>query len=65
MNTGKAVKVALAMREMNQNDLALKLNMSHSVLSRICSAKSASTSTLQKIATALDMKVSELMALGE
>jgi DNA-binding Xre family transcriptional regulator len=65
MNTGKAIKVALAMREMNQNDLASKLGMTAPATSQMCSRKSASIAMLSKVAKALDMKVSELMALGE
>lgn len=65
MNTGKAIRVALAQRDMKMNDLAEVLGVTAARVSVICSSKSSSTLTLKRIADALGMKVSELVELGE
>ena len=65
MNLGKAVKVALAMKSMKQRDLAEKMGKHHVYISRLCNQEFIGMEALQNIAEALDMKVSELVALGE
>ncbi len=65
MDTGKAIRVALAQRGMKRDELATKLGVTSGRISVICSSASSSTVTLKRIADALDMRVSELAALGE
>lgn len=65
MNTGKAIKMALLIKDMNQKDLADKLGMTAPAMSQMCSRKSASLNILKRVADALGMKVSELIRLGE
>ena len=65
MNLSKAIRVALAMKEMNQKQLAERLGMYESAMSQLINRPSITTEKLTQIADALDMKVSELVALGE
>ena len=65
VNLLKAIRVALAMKEMNQKQLAERLGMYESAMSQLINRPSITTEKLGQIASALDMKVSELVALGE
>ena len=65
MNLSKAIRVALAMKEMNQKQLAERLGMYESAMSQLINRPSITTEKLTQIADALEMKVSELVALGE
>ena len=65
MNLSKAIRVALAMKEMNQKQLAERLGMYESAMSQLINRSSITTEKLTQIADALEMKVSELVALGE
>lgn len=65
VNLLKAIRVALAMKEMNQKQLAERLGMYESAMSQLINRPSITTEKLTQIADALDMKVSELVALGE
>ena len=65
MNLSKAIRVALAMKEMNQKQLAERLGMYESAMSQLINRPSITTEKLTQIADALDMKVSELVSLGE
>lgn len=65
MNLSKAIRVALAMKEMNQKQLAERLGMYESAMSQLINRSSITTEKLTHIADALGMKVSELVALGE
>lgn len=65
MNVGKSLKVALAMRGLNQTQLAVQLGCTHVWVSRLANSRSASMATVESLATALHMKVSEFVALGE
>jgi transcriptional regulator with XRE-family HTH domain len=65
MNLGKSVKIALAMKGMKQMELAKMIGYSPRRLSRICNQDQFGMGNAQLIAEALDMKVSELVALGE
>ena len=53
------------MKEMNQKQLAEQLGMYESAMSQLINRPSITTEKLAQIADALDMKVSELVALGE
>lgn len=65
MNFRKSLKLALAQRDMKQKDLADRVGMRQTSMSQLAAQQSCTGATLQKIADALDMKVSEFVALGE
>lgn len=65
MNTGKALLVALAMKEKSRAELAEMMGISVVTLHAMCRSKNATTDTMKRAADALGMKVSELVALGE
>lgn len=65
MNFRRSLKMALAQRDMTQKALAEKLGMRETSMSQLAAQTSCTGATLQKIADALDMKVSEFVALGE
>lgn len=65
MNIRKSVMIALAQRDMKQKDLAEQLGMSQGSMSQLLSQTSCTGATLQKLAGAFDMKVSEFVAIGE
>ncbi len=65
MNVGKSIKVALAMREMNQQDLAVKMDVSKPYVSQLAGKQHAGIGTVTLLAEAFGMKVSEFLALGE
>lgn len=65
MNVSKAIRIALAMKEMNQKQLAERMGMYESAVSQLVNRSSITTDKLKQVADALGMKVSELIALGE
>lgn len=65
MNVGKSIKVALAKREMNQQDLAEKMKVTKPYVSQLAGKAHAGMGTVSILAEAFDMKVSEFLALGE
>jgi DNA-binding Xre family transcriptional regulator len=65
MNIGKGVRLALVMRDMKQRDLSAATGIAESKVSLVCNSQDASTKSLRVIAKALDMRVSELVALAE
>lgn len=65
MNLGMAIKIALVKKGMKQSELAEKLGVTQVYVSRICNSKNVGMNVASNVATALDMKVSELVALGE
>ena len=66
MNLKKAIRIAMATKEMEQKDIAAASGITPGHLSTVVNGKhSATIPTVQKIADALDMKLSELIALGE
>jgi DNA-binding Xre family transcriptional regulator len=65
MNFRKSLKLALIQHEMTQKALALKLGMRETSMSQLAAQSSCTGATLQKIADAFGMKVSEFVALGE
>lgn len=65
MNISKSIRVALAMRELTQKQLAERLGMYESSVSQLVNRSSITTDKLKQVADALDMRVSELVALGE
>ena len=65
VNVSKSIRVALAMRELTQKQLAERLGMYESAVSQLVNRSSITTDKLKQVADALDMRVSELVALGE
>lgn len=65
MNVSKAIRIALAMKEMNQKQLAERMGMYESAVSQLVNRSSITTDKLKQVADALGMKVSELISLGE
>jgi len=65
VNLRKSIKQALLNKGMSQKDLAIKLDMRETSMSQLAAQTSCTGATLQKLAAAFDMKVSEFVALGE
>lgn len=65
VNVSRAIRVALAMKGMTQKQLAERLGMYESAMSQLINRASVTTDKLSQVAEALDMKISELVALGE
>ncbi len=66
MNIKKAIKIAMATQDIEQKDLSASSGIAQGHLSNLINGKrSATLPTVQKIADALGMKMSELIALGE
>ena len=65
MNIGKSIKVALAMRNMKQNQLAAQLRKTPRWINSLANSEGASTATIEMLASAFSMKASEFVALGE
>lgn len=65
MNIGKSLKIALLKHNMEQADLAEKIGIHQSNISRISCGKTITTETLARLAGAFNMKVSEFLAIGE
>lgn len=65
MNLKKSILIALIRAEKNQTWLAQKLGIDHQTVSRWCRSGKMNTDNLKKIAEALDLKVSELIEIGE
>lgn len=65
MNVGKSIKHALVKRGLNQTQLAAQMNCTRVWINQLANSRSASMSTVEQLAAALDMKVSDFLALGE
>lgn len=65
MNVGISIKVALAKRGMSQTQLAEQLRCTKVWINRLANSKSASMDTVQRLADAFGLPVSEFIALGE
>lgn len=65
MDLGKAIRVALAQRDMSQTDLAERMGTKGPNISLMISRGSSTTDTIKKMAEAFDMKVSDFLKLGE
>ncbi len=67
MDIGKSLKLALVIKELSQKELAENFQVHHQVVSRWCNSEDSgmSLTTLVGICFALDMKVSDFIALGE
>lgn len=66
MNVARSIKKGLVDRGMSQTELAAKVGSKPAYISNLATGKAtASEEMLKKISDALDMKVSEFVALGE
>jgi DNA-binding Xre family transcriptional regulator len=65
MNVGRSLRVALAKKDMNQKDLAEKLDVSGAYVNKLANSKSAGMGAVQKLSEFFDMQVSEFLKLGE
>jgi len=65
MDIGKSIRVALAERDKKASWLADELGIERQNITRIIKTGKASTGTMEKIANALEINLSELIALGE
>jgi transcriptional regulator with XRE-family HTH domain len=65
MNIGKSLKISLLKINMEQSDLAEKIGIHQSHVSKISCGKTITTETLERLAVAFNMKVSEFIAVGE
>ena len=65
MNVGNSLKIALLRRGKTQTQLARELGKHVQWVNGIANKKMASMASVEMISAALDMKVSEFLALGE
>ena len=65
MHFGQAIKIALIKKGKSQTWLAGELKVSRQAISNMVNSESGNTETINKIAKALDMKSSELIAYSE
>lgn len=65
-NIGKCIRIALAYKGWKQGDLAKKLRVQPAAISNLATNRtSPNIDTVQNLAAAFDMKLSEFIALGE
>jgi len=65
MDIRKSINVAVAQKGITKTDLADNLGVSRQRVYSLARQKSVRHETIERLATALDMKVSEFIALGE
>jgi transcriptional regulator with XRE-family HTH domain len=66
MNIKKAIKIAMAKRDITQKELSEKSGVSETSISQTLTGKTnPNTKTLARIAKAMNMEYSELIKLGE
>ena len=65
MDISRSLKIACAVKGLNQSEAAEQVGLSQSQLSNISIRNSCITSTLERIAKRLGYSVSEFIALGE
>lgn len=65
MNIKMSVKVALARRDMTVKELAERMGVSRTRVYDIIKQPAPLITTVEKVADAFDMRVSEFIALGE
>ena len=65
MNLKKSLKMAMVMREMDHEGLAERMGIAKTTVGNFIYRNCVTTDTLTRMAKALDMKVSELVRLGE
>jgi DNA-binding Xre family transcriptional regulator len=65
VNTGLSIGIALKLKGKSQKWLSVKTGIPANSISKMSRSKSATLFTVECICTALEMKVSEFIALGE
>ena len=66
MNLKKALNIAMAMKELDQKDLAKLSGVNKTTISQTINGKTKpGTGTMEKLAKGLGITYSELVALGE
>lgn len=65
MNTGNCIKIALEQKGESQQWLATQLGMTRQRVNRIINSKEVWTTTMQKVAAALDMTIDDLLMLDQ
>ena len=66
MNLGKSIRIGCAIKEINKKELAQITGMAESTISLLANNhRFCSKSTLESLAKAFNMPVSEFIALGE
>jgi transcriptional regulator with XRE-family HTH domain len=65
MNLGKALKVALAMRGLNQSQLARQEGWNLRSLNKLANNQNGTVNNINKLSAALGMTPSEFVKLGE
>ena len=65
MNMGKGIKIALLKKGVSQKALSELLGVSNVYVNRICNQGSIGMESMKNVADALEMKLSDLIALGE
>lgn len=66
MIVGKSIQIALVKQDMTRADLVSKAKVTNSYLSRVIKNQVSPTIvTVERLASAFDMSVSEFIALGE
>jgi len=65
MDAGKSLQLCLIQHGVRRDDLAKKIEVTPTYISKLCNKRDCSGSMLTKLAGAFDIKVSEFVALGE
>jgi transcriptional regulator with XRE-family HTH domain len=65
MDVGKSIKVALAKRGINQTQLSQQMGCTQVWINRLANSRTASMPTVESLAEAFGMKVSDFIKLGE
>jgi hypothetical protein len=65
MDISRSVGICLVRTKMEKRELAKLLGKSKQTVSALCSAKTCGGKMLEDLSAVFDMKVSELVALGE
>lgn len=65
MDAAKCMKIAMIKKGMSQEQLGHKIGLSQSAVSGMANRANWNCESLQRVADALDMKVSDFVKLGE
>lgn len=65
MNIGKSIKICLAKTDMERQELAGVISVTPTYVTKLCNQESCSSTMLEKLCVAFEMKASEFIALGE
>lgn len=65
MNACKSMKIAMVKRDWNQTKMSEATGLSTTAISRLANNQNWTCDSLERISAALEMPVSEFVALGE